>query len=210
MSPQTAGLPVHHQLLELAETHVHWAGDAIQPSRPLSTSRIISSCFPSPLPSSPSLWLRTFWLFSTLHYYKIECNFPCYTVNPCCLSILCIVSACMLSCFSHVWLFRTPWTVAYQVPLFVKFPRQEYWSGLSFPPTGDLPNPGNESVSPAPPELQVDSLLLNHQGSPLCIVVSADPILLIYPPPPSPLVTISLFCLWVSFCFVCRFTSVIS
>ena len=33
---QHARLPVHHQLLELAQTHVHWVGDAIQPSHPLS------------------------------------------------------------------------------------------------------------------------------------------------------------------------------
>ena len=32
------GLPVHHQLLELAQTHVHPVGDAIQPSHPLSSS----------------------------------------------------------------------------------------------------------------------------------------------------------------------------
>ena len=31
------GLPVHHQLLELAQTHVHRVGDAIQPSHPLSS-----------------------------------------------------------------------------------------------------------------------------------------------------------------------------
>ena len=31
------GLPVHHQLLELTQTHVHWVGDAIQPSHPLSS-----------------------------------------------------------------------------------------------------------------------------------------------------------------------------
>ena len=31
------GLPVHHQLLELAQTHVHWVGEAIQPSHPLSS-----------------------------------------------------------------------------------------------------------------------------------------------------------------------------
>jgi len=31
------GFPVHHQLLELAQTHVHWIGDIIQPSHPLST-----------------------------------------------------------------------------------------------------------------------------------------------------------------------------
>ena len=32
------GFPVHHQLLDLAQTHVHWVGDAIQPSNPLSSS----------------------------------------------------------------------------------------------------------------------------------------------------------------------------
>ena len=35
MDCSTPGLPVHHQLLELAQTHVHWVGDAIQPSHPL-------------------------------------------------------------------------------------------------------------------------------------------------------------------------------
>ena len=38
MDCSTPGLPVHHQLLELAQTHVHWVGDAIQPSHPLSSS----------------------------------------------------------------------------------------------------------------------------------------------------------------------------
>ena len=37
---------------------------------------------------------------------------------------------CMLSCFSHVRLFTTPWTVALQAPLSMRFSRQEYWSGL--------------------------------------------------------------------------------
>ena len=40
---------------------------------------------------------------------------------------------------SHVWLFAVPWTVAHQAPLSVGFSRQEYWSGLPFPPPGDLP-----------------------------------------------------------------------
>ena len=55
----------------------------------------------------------------------------------------------MLSCFSHVRLFVTPWTVARQAPLFMGFSRQEYWSGLSCPPSGDLPDPGIESGSPS-------------------------------------------------------------
>ena len=37
MDYSTQGLPVHHQLLELAQTHVHWVSDAIQPSHPLSS-----------------------------------------------------------------------------------------------------------------------------------------------------------------------------
>ena len=45
----------------------------------------------------------------------------------------------MLSCFSRVLLFVTPWTVALQAPLSRGFSRQEYCSGLSFPPPGDLP-----------------------------------------------------------------------
>ena len=37
MNYSTPGLPVHHQLLESTQTHVHWVGDAIQPSHPLSS-----------------------------------------------------------------------------------------------------------------------------------------------------------------------------
>ena len=56
---------------------------------------------------------------------------------------------------SHVRLFETPWTVAYQATQSMEFSRQEYWSGLPFPPPGDLPNPGIEPGSPA---LQTDAL----------------------------------------------------
>ena len=48
-------------------------------------------------------------------------------------------SACMLC---RVQLFVTPWTVAHLAPLSMRFPRQEYWSGLPFPAPGDLPDPG--------------------------------------------------------------------
>ena len=53
----------------------------------------------------------------------------------------------VLCCFSHVWLFGTPWTVARQAPLSMGFSRQEYWSGLPCPPPGDLPVPGIEPAS---------------------------------------------------------------
>ena len=51
-------------------------------------------------------------------------------------------------CLSHVRLFATPRTVAHQALLSMKFPRQEYWSRLSFPTPEDLPNPGIEPGSP--------------------------------------------------------------
>ena len=44
-------------------------------------------------------------------------------------------------------LFVTPWTVAHQVPLSMELSRQEYWSGLPFPPPGDLPDSGIEPTS---------------------------------------------------------------
>ena len=72
---------------------------------------------------------------------------------------------------SHVRLFATSWTVAHQAPLSMGCPRQEYCSGLLFPPPGDLSNPGIEPKSPGSPALQVDSLSLSHLGScALCLV----------------------------------------
>ena len=53
----------------------------------------------------------------------------------------------MPSRFSRVRLFMTLWTVAHQAPLTMGFSRQEYWSGLPYPPPGDLPNPGMEPAS---------------------------------------------------------------
>ena len=52
-----------------------------------------------------------------------------------------------------------------QAPLFMGFSRQKYWSGLPFPPTGDLPNPGMEPASPESPALPGDSKPLSHQGT---------------------------------------------
>ena len=49
--------------------------------------------------------------------------------------------ACMLSLFSHVWIFVTLWTVNRQAPLSIGFSRQESWSEFPCPPLGDLPDP---------------------------------------------------------------------
>ena len=62
---------------------------------------------------------------------------------------------CMLSPSKVSDSFATLWTVAHQAPLSMGFARHEYWSGLPFPPPGDLPNPG---IKPTSPALQADSL----------------------------------------------------
>ena len=50
---------------------------------------------------------------------------------------------------SRVRLLATPWTIVYQDPQSMGFSKQEYWSGLTFPSPGDLPNPGIKPGSPA-------------------------------------------------------------
>ena len=77
-----------------------------------------------------------------------------------------IYSVCVLSHFSHVWLFETLWTVACQAPLSMRVSGQEYWSELPCPPPEDLHNPGVKPTSPSSSALQADSLLLSHWGSP--------------------------------------------
>ena len=57
----------------------------------------------------------------------------------------------LISCFSCVQLFVTPWTVARQAPLSMGFSSQGYWSGLPFPSPGYLPDPG---IKPGSPVLQ--------------------------------------------------------
>ena len=59
-------------------------------------------------------------------------------------------SVCTLSC---VWLFATPWTVAHQAFLSMKFSRQEFWSGVPFPTLEDLSNRGSEPISLVSPVL---------------------------------------------------------
>ena len=60
---------------------------------------------------------------------------------------------CVLSHFSHVWLFATPWTVAPRLLSPWDSPRQEYWSGFPCPPPGDIADPGIETMSLNSPPL---------------------------------------------------------
>ena len=68
------------------------------------------------------------------------------------------------SFLSRVQLFVTPWTIACQAPLSMKFSRQGYWSGWPCPSPADLPNPG---IEPGSPVLQADSLPSQSPGKPL-------------------------------------------
>ena len=78
----------------------------------------------------------------------------------------------MLSRFSHVQLCATLWTVAQQAPPSMGFSRQEYWSELPFPSSGDLPNPGIEAAcSMCNLHWQAGSLLLAPPGKPLFLSI---------------------------------------
>ena len=77
--------------------------------------------------------------------------------SQCCLSLCCAYS------LSHVQLFVTPWTVARQAPLSMRFSRQEYWSGLPCPPPGIFQT---QELNPGLPHCRRILYCLSHQGSP--------------------------------------------
>ena len=74
-----------------------------------------------------------------------------FTVGPAQWTCVCAKSI-------QLCLFATRWIIAHQAPLSMGFSRQEYWSGLPFPPPGDLPNPGIEPTSLASAALADGSL----------------------------------------------------
>ena len=67
----------------------------------------------------------------------------------------------------------TPWTIARQAPLSMGFPKQEYWSGLPFPPPGDLPDPGIKPASPASPALAGGFVTTEPPGKPSSLRATA-------------------------------------
>ena len=81
---------------------------------------------------------------------------------------------CALSHFSHVWLFVTLWTVAWQTSLSTGFSRQEYWSGLPCCLPGDLPHPWIKPESLISPVLASSPLPLVPPGKPLFSISSVQ------------------------------------
>ena len=89
-----------------------------------------------------SSWKMEIWGFFFHFFIK---NFPWSTVW--------LPRICVLSCFSRVRLCATTWTITRQIPLSMGLSRQEYWSGLAFPPSGDLLDPGVEPATLSSPAL---------------------------------------------------------
>ena len=124
-------------------------------------------CLPkAPLPSFP-LDLTFLEPLDSLRLWEIPAHASLSKQSPAMLVVHCWLSqsylfpcvcVCVCACacawsVSHVTLFVTPYTAARQAPLSLGFPKQEYWSGLPFPPPGNLPNPGIKPTSLAPPAL---------------------------------------------------------
>ena len=122
-------------------------------------------CFPSNCREVMGLdaMVLVFWMLSFKPAYSLS-SFVKRLLSSSLLSAIRMASSIVdmkVKLLSCVWLFATPWTVAYQASLSMGFSRQEYCSGLLFPSPGDLPNPGIEPWSPA---LQADSLPAEPPG----------------------------------------------
>ena len=101
-----------------------------------------------------------FWLIVYVVWFKY--SYPCFLLVSTCMKSICtslysetlwaevnLLCETYMRMLSHVQLFVTPWIVAWQVSLSMGLSQQEYWSGLPFPPPGDLPDPGIKPASPA-------------------------------------------------------------
>ena len=102
---------------------------------------------------------------------KHECVCVCVCVCVCMCVCVCVcvcreewlrVAAVVVLSLKSVQLFATPWTVAHQPPISMRFPRQEYWSGLPFLLQGIFLTQGS---NPRLLHWQVDSLPLSHHRS---------------------------------------------
>ena len=119
----------------------------------------IISVFPGVTTCIVSCFIVSFVLFTSVitnKHHELPVSWSTFLPSSCD-----IVSE--VKSLSRVRLFATPWTVAYQGPLYMGFSRQEYWSALLFPSPGDLPNPGIEPGSPA---LWADVLPSEPPGKP--------------------------------------------
>ena len=132
-----------------------------------SQSSIPQISFPTPLcfPISNTLFTnrRKFPVSSTKHvlgpfHQEVEESRSSKTHPSTCSLPFCFYHSVTKSCSA-----LTPWTIANQVPLFMGFPRQDYWSGCHFPLQGIFPSQGS---IPCLLIWQTGSLLLSHREAP--------------------------------------------
>jgi len=121
-------------------------------------------------------YLKYIWWFK--HVYIIK-EFP-HQVNYTSINITSFLVrtlkfyflACLLSHFSVVWLFMTPWIVACLCPW--KFSRQEYWNGLPCPPPGDLPNSWIKLIYFMSPALADGFFIYTTTGKPFSLLTNIN------------------------------------
>ena len=129
MNCSTPGFPVHHQLPELAQTHVHWVGDAIQPSHPLSSLLLLPSVFLSIRVFSSESVLRIRWSKYQSFSFSISpsneySGLVSFRMDW--FDLLAVQGTLKWKwkwkSFSHVQLFSTSWTIQS-----MGFSRPEHW-----------------------------------------------------------------------------------
>ena len=147
MDCSTQGLPIHHQLPELAQTHVHRVGDSIQPS-----GLEWKLTFSSPVTTAEFPDLLAYWV-PEVHIWIAP-----YSPLP---HITCDVCVCAQS-LSRVCLFVTPWTAAHQLLYPWNFPGKNTEVVCHFLLRGIFPTQGSYSHLLY---WQVVSLTLSHLGS---------------------------------------------
>ena len=108
----------------------------------IPSPKFICKFIPYRIPNNVDIYLFThfeiFFLTKWHHSLTLFCNFLLISKDTYCVQ--------SLSC---VWLFVTPWTVAYQAILSLGFFRQEYWSGLAFPTSSESSRPGDQTCVPS-------------------------------------------------------------
>ena len=107
--------------------------------------------------------------------FCLNLNSMACTAGSCSHSLHCAV-------LSHDQLFATLWTVVCQAPLSMRFSRQEYWSGLPFPPPGDCPDSGIEPASLMSPAMAGGFFTMSTAWGPhTSLLPSHWPVLLVLP-----------------------------
>ena len=135
MGCSTPGFPVHHQLLELAQTHVHWVSDAIQssPSPPLLLPSIFPSisvfsnesalharwpkCWSFSLSISPSCIMFSLTIHPSLEVRLISCFGYCKS----CYNEHGMADTSSIFCFHFLWIHTQKWDCWIMVVLFLIF-----------------------------------------------------------------------------------------